>query len=155
MGRYPRFATWCGVAFLGLVVVGQAGGDADPVEIPETIVLGDVTFEHQFHFEALELECGACHHETEAADLDIPHPQYFEDLWIDCTTCHHESRSPGEPQRCSVCHHPNPFDIADETLSPKVVIHRSCWSCHEVGKGKEASSSCGSCHAGGEPDEET
>jgi hypothetical protein len=27
-----------------------------------------------------------------------------------------------------------------------VVIHRSCWECHEVGVGSEASSQCRFCH---------
>lgn len=146
-------ASWCGIACLCLTAVGWVAGAAEPADkgepdVPETIVLGDVTFQHRFHFEDLGLECATCHHETEAAALEMPHPEYFEDLWIDCKTCHHESRSPGEPQECSTCHHPNPFNIADETLSPKVVIHRSCWGCHEVGKGEAASRSCGSCHAG-------
>jgi len=147
MGSCRKIATWCGIAGLSLGLVGWNANTAEPGGIPQTIVLGDVTFEHQFHFEDLELECGACHHETDAPALKMPHPEYFEDLWIDCKTCHHENRS-AEPQKCSACHDPNPFDIADETLSPKVVIHRSCWGCHEVGKGKEASRNCRSCHAG-------
>ena len=95
----------------------------------------------------MELPCEQCHHETNAAELDIPHVEYFEDFWIDCTTCHQADRPVQEAQTCSGCHRDNPFDIADETLSAKVVVHRSCWTCHEVGTGQQASASCASCHA--------
>lgn len=125
----------------------RAGSEKDPGGVPETIELGDVSFPHQFHFDALGVACRDCHHETQAGKLEIPHPEYFEDLWIDCKTCHHESRPTTAPQLCSSCHHDTPFDIADETLSSKVVVHRSCWKCHDVGKGKEASTSCRTCHA--------
>jgi hypothetical protein len=33
-------------------------------------------------------------------------------------------------------------------LSPKVVIHQSCWECHEIGTGEDASRNCKTCHAG-------
>ena len=42
----------------------------------------------------------------------------------------------------------NPRNIADETLSAKVVVHQQCWKCHPVGTGKEASAVCEKCHSG-------
>ena len=126
---------------------GTTGGDEGPA-IPETIEMGDVAFPHALHVDALELSCGQCHHETDAAELNIPHPEYFEDFWIDCATCHQARPSTQGAQTCSSCHRANPFDIADETLSAKVVIHRSCWTCHDVGTGQEASKGCAGCHAG-------
>jgi hypothetical protein len=64
----------------------------------------------------------------------VPHPEYFHDFWIDCSTCHRKKgEAPLEPQACSTCHHERNGDLADETLSAKVVIHKNCWSCHEGG----------------------
>ncbi|MFQ5605012.1 MAG: hypothetical protein ACE5HS_17220 [bacterium] len=51
-------------------------------------------------------------------------------------------------QTCSNCHHTSPANIADETLRSKVVIHKNCWQCHEIGQGAEASANCGFCHSG-------
>lgn len=109
--------------------------------------LGEVEFPHQFHFEDLEVECQTCHHETNATVLKMPHADYFEDFWIDCRICH-KSDSPAvsRPQACSTCHHDSPTDIADETLSAKVVIHKNCWECHELEKGENASRGCSDCH---------
>ncbi len=78
----------------------------------------------------------------------MPHDDYFEDFWIDCKVCHRESGVASEPQRCSNCHHSTPAGIADESLSAKVVIHKSCWGCHESGTGVAASAACSSCHQG-------
>jgi len=122
-------------------------------ETPDVIVspscIGAVSFKHKYHIEEMEIECQQCHHETNAATLDFPHENYFEDFWIDCTICHHKN---GETtlaaQSCSKCHHAQPAGIADETLSAKVVIHKSCWECHETGKGQEASANCKFCHTG-------
>ncbi len=128
------------------VAVGAAmlasGGDE------EVLVLGDVSFPHELHYADLEFECESCHHETKATKLDIPHVEYFEDFWINCAICHRETAAAATPVACSGCHHDSPADIADETLSAKVVIHRSCWECHDVGRGPEASRSCGTCHTG-------
>ena len=107
---------------------------------------GEARFPHEFHFDDLELECGVCHHETAAAKLDIPHQEYFVDFWIRCAICHKDSPVPGEAQSCTECHHDSPTDVADETLSTKVVVHKSCWTCHEVGTGPSASRACKSCH---------
>lgn len=110
--------------------------------------VGEVVFGHALHFEDLGLSCEQCHHETHAAGLSMPHQSYFEDFWIDCATCHTEDSSPTCPQACGSCHHGSPVSIADESLSSKVVIHESCWGCHETGTGAAASSSCQFCHTG-------
>jgi hypothetical protein len=47
---------------------------------------------------------------------------------------------------CDHCHHSNLENIADETLTAKVVIHKSCWNCHLSGNGAEASERCSFCH---------
>jgi hypothetical protein len=118
-----------------------------PSIIRSSSSLGDVAFPHQFHFEVLEFECQTCHHETNATALHMPHEDYFKDFWIDCTICHRKDGSAAsQPQSCSNCHHNSPTDIADETLSSKVVIHKKCWECHELGVGREASQGCSECH---------
>ena len=117
-------------------------------EIVSPSVIGEVSFPHAFHVEELGFECSDCHHETDATRLNMPHEEYFEDFWIDCRTCHREAGPAAEPQSCARCHHASPVSTADETLSAKVVIHRSCWECHDSGTGEEASRGCGFCHAG-------
>ena len=100
-------------------------------------------------FEEFEFECATCHHYINAAKLEFPHENYFDDFWIDCKVCHHESGSAKlTAQSCSNCHHTLPTNIADETLSSKVVIHKNCWECHEVGTAEEASQNCKFCHTG-------
>lgn len=125
---------------------------AVPSQLPEVIVspssVGQVEFLHETHASDLGIECATCHHETDATALDMPHQDYFEDFWIDCETCHRPAAAPASPQPCSACHHASPTTIADESLSAKVVVHRSCWGCHEGGKGQEASRSCRFCHRG-------
>jgi Cytochrome c7 and related cytochrome c len=115
-----------------------------------TVVLasmGPANFPHEKHATEFEIECVKCHHETNAKPLSIPHMEYFNDLWIDCGTCHHKAGAEAlGPQACSSCHHAQNGDIADETLSAKVVIHKNCWSCHEVGQGASASATCKTCH---------
>ena len=107
-------------------------------------------FPHEKHAGELEIACVQCHHETNAGPLSIPHQNYFDDLWIDCGTCHRKAGVPAlEPQACSACHHAGKGDIGDETLSAKVVIHKNCWSCHEVGVGAKASAACKTCHPPG------
>ena len=136
------FAVLLALAALGIVTVG-----ADDAPTPEILQLEDVSFPHQLHFDDFGIECGECHHETNAAKLAIPHPSYFEDFWIDCQICHHTQSTLRQPQKCSSCHPDAPFNTADETLSAKVAIHQSCWSCHEIGKATEASVNCAICHA--------
>ena len=133
------------------VVVGQTVEDRclsppPPAVIVSPASVGEVAFPHQLHIEDFEIPCADCHHETEASKLQMPHDDYLEDFWIDCTTCHHDSETPACPQSCSACHHGSPHTIADETLSSKVVVHKSCWGCHEVATGSQASSNCGACH---------
>jgi hypothetical protein len=110
---------------------------------------GEANFPHDFHIDDLELACEDCHHETNAARLQMPHDDYFDDFWIDCTICH---KSDGEvsldPQDCGDCHPSTPRNSADETLSVKVVIHQNCWECHDRGTGAEAAENCSFCHDG-------
>lgn len=110
-------------------------------------LIGKAKFDHRFHVEDLTIECKACHHETNASTLRMPHKDYFDDFWIDCTICHKSAGAAAStPQSCSACHHRSPANIADETLSAKVVIHKKCWECHESGRGREASKGCATCH---------
>ena len=117
--------------------------------------VGEVVFKHQAHIQERGIACAECHHQINAKKLATPHPDYFKSSWINCEICHNESGKAGEsgkPARgvyaCSACHRSNPQNIVDETLSAKVVIHRSCWKCHQVGAGKEASKGCELCHSG-------
>jgi len=128
-------------------------GDSQPAEEVATrtapSLMGETIFPHDEHSEELEVECEECHHETNAAPLEFPHPAMFDDFWVDCQICHHpEGAARLEPQACSNCHSATTKDAADETLSAKVVIHKRCWSCHEVGVGEEASDACQDCHTG-------
>lgn len=125
----------------------------DSVDIPEEIIspsyVGEVIFPHLFHYEDLEIECKECHHEINAAKLNIPHEEYFKDFWIDCNICHNgDNSSKMEAHDCSDCHHSQLTNIADETLSAKVVIHENCWTCHDIGRGQDASNNCEVCHSG-------
>ncbi len=83
--------------------------------------------------------------ECNVGDVSFPHKSHFDMMGIECVKCHHEAKSGGNTQSCSNCHH-YPKNYADETMSPKVAIHKSCWSCHKVGTGVEASKSCKKCH---------
>jgi uncharacterized CHY-type Zn-finger protein len=120
---------------------------APPVEPRFSSIMGELVFDHVAHVEDMEIECDECHHETNAVPLDSPHEQYFHDIWIDCGVCHREAGSPErEPQSCYDCHDSKLRDIADERLSPKVILHKNCWACHEAETGAEASESCELCH---------
>ena len=77
------------------------------------ILLGDVAFPHELHYDDLELECVTCHHETSAASLRVPHREYFADSWARCTKCHAEGVEPTASLACGSCHHDSPTDIAD------------------------------------------
>ena len=134
-------------------VILDSPNPKDTLEIPEELIspssVGEVSFPHSFHIEDLEIECQECHHEINAAQLSTPHDEYFNEFWIDCNICHNGNESARmEARACSDCHNAHPHDIADETLCAKVVIHKSCWNCHEVGTGAEASESCEMCHSG-------
>lgn len=125
----------------------------DAREIPEVINIptsvGEVVFKHQAHIKDRGIKCVDCHHQINAKPLNTPHPDYLKSSWINCTTCHSEQGKVKQGvYTCSACHQTNPVNIADETLSAKVVIHKQCWKCHQAGTGKEASASCELCHTG-------
>jgi len=117
-----------------------------PAEIVSPTSVGEVVFPHRKHFEELQFPCTTCHHETRAAVLEMPHPQYFDDFWIDCKVCHQEASAPQAPRACSTCHRSDLSNIADQTSSAKVAVHRSCWTCHASGAGEKATANCGLCH---------
>lgn len=117
-----------------------------PAEIIFHASVGEVTFPHQLHIKEFGVKCVECHHQINANKLITPHPDYLQSSWINCITCHSESGKEQQVYACSKCHRSNPKNIADETLSAKVVIHKSCGKCHPAGAGKGASMSCGKCH---------
>jgi c(7)-type cytochrome triheme protein len=109
--------------------------------------VGNVIFPHDFHVTGVKMECVECHHQIHAVELDTPHPDYLESSWISCQACHNpKSASDQVYYQCGECHHTNPNNIADETLSSKVVVHKSCWKCHDTRTGVEASQGCVDCH---------
>lgn len=141
------------------VIKTPSGAVQDTVSSPQELSMpaviispssaGEVSFPHQLHYEDFEVECKTCHHEINASKLKFPHEDYFNDFWIDCKICHNESGTATlKAKPCSKCHHKYPTSIADETLSSKVVIHKSCWECHEIGTGAEATTNCKLCHSG-------
>lgn len=118
-----------------------------PGEITYTSSVGNVLFPHNMHVNDLELECAECHHQIHAMELDTPHPDYMTSSWVSCKICHNTDSVKREKYyKCSDCHLTNSEDIADETLSSKVVTHKNCWNCHETGTGVEASQGCAECH---------
>jgi hypothetical protein len=135
-----------------VVLVPTAALAEDPAtSVPPNIVspssVGEVVFPHLKHVQEYNLECVTCHHETRAAALDMPHPQYFNDFWIDCKICHQSAEGAAlGPAPCSKCHPSSPRNVADQTVSSKVAIHRSCWVCHEPGSGEKATATCSLCH---------
>lgn len=142
----PFLVLGLAVVVFGSAAQGAQQDQAAPV-IKSPSSVGEVVFPHELHFDGLEIECKTCHHEINAEKLNIPHEGYFDDFWIDCRICHgtHEGKMT-QAQACSNCHHDSPTDIADETLSAKVVIHKNCWECHDVETGEQASNSCRICH---------
>jgi hypothetical protein len=127
--------------------------NSEPAAIPAERIfpstVGEVTFHHEMHYKDLAIKCVECHHSIDAKVLATPHPEYLKSSSIKCEICH--SASAGLKQNvytCSACHSTNPADIADETLSAKVVVHKQCWKCHQVGTGRDASVACKKCHAG-------
>lgn len=129
----------------------QSGSAAEILDMPDEITykssVGDVVFPHKVHVKDMKLECAECHHQIHAMDLDTPHPDYMESSWISCKICHNtNSQNRKKYYKCSDCHHSDLDDISDETLSSKVVTHKSCWNCHETGTGVEASKGCVECH---------
>ena len=127
--------------------VSPAVIDGMPDEIIIESSVGNVLFPHKVHVEDIAVECVECHHQIHAMDLDTPHADYLTSSWINCQICHStDSETKEKYYKCSDCHHSDPNDIADETLSSKVVIHKNCWSCHATGTGVEASKGCVDCH---------
>ncbi len=117
-------------------------------DIPDEITIessvGNVLFPHKVH---MRFGCKACHHQIHAKELDTPHPDYLTSSWINCQDCHDAgSKTTRNNYKCSECHHSEPKNIADETLSSKVVVHKSCWKCHKSGTGVKASEGCSTCH---------
>lgn len=138
-------------AFL-LLCAGPAIG-AESLAIPPEMTfpssVGAVTFKHQAHIQDRAIGCPECHHQIDAKKLTTPHPDYFKSSWINCEICHNDSaKTKRKAYACSGCHPTNPAHIADETLSAKVVVHRQCWKCHQVGTGVDASKGCELCHSG-------
>ena len=115
-----------------------------PDEIIFESSVGNVLFPHKAH---LKKKCASCHHQIHAQQLTTPHEEYLTSSRIHCKTCHTaNSEYTGKYYKCSYCHHSEPENIADETLSSKVVVHKICWQCHETGTGVEASEGCIECH---------
>lgn len=145
--------TGSGLAALGFAFVvavsvwagtARAAGPAMPAEIVFPSAIGEVRFPHRAH---LKKKCVRCHHSIHADSLETPHDSYLDSSWIHCQTCHDSNpERSGKYYKCSECHHAAPENIADETLSSKVVIHKSCWQCHEAGTGAQASQACNQCH---------
>ena len=153
-----KFHVWMGVILLLAVALQCYGQDTKPagsppvtVELPKDITLesaaGEVVLPHDVHVKDKKLKCPMCHHQIHAGDLDTPHPDYLDSSLSSCQTCHNTNPENSKKYyKCSLCHHSEPADISDETLSSKVVIHKSCWKCHEAGTGVEASRGCSNCH---------
>ena len=144
------FAAVISAIFLLAVNLPAAGSAVEiPAEKKFPSSAGEVTFHHQMHIKDLGIKCLECHHSIDAKPLKTPHPDYFKSSSIKCANCHSESDATKEnAYTCSGCHRTNPVNIADETLSAKVVIHKQCWKCHAVGTGKESSKGCEKCHSG-------
>jgi hypothetical protein len=124
-----------------------------PNEITYSSSVGDVVFPHKVH---VKMGCKKCHHQIHAEALDTPHEDYLESSWINCQICHGaDSATRSKYYKCSECHQSEVENIADETLSSKVVVHKSCWECHKTGTGVAASESCHDCHLRDEQDAET
>jgi len=136
-----------------LLVAASLPANSAPVDVPPERIfpssVGEVVFHHQMHIKDLSIKCVDCHHQINAKKLSTPHPDYFKSSSVKCEICHDESEKiKQKAYTCSVCHHTNPVNIADETLSAKVVIHKQCWKCHAVSTGKDASKGCEKCHSG-------
>ena len=140
------------VSAILLVFAGSPARAADMAGPSERVfpsTVGEVVFHHEMHTNSLSIKCVECHHQINAKPLNTPHPDYFKSSWINCAICHNESgKLKQTAYSCSACHHASPVNIADETLSTKVVIHKQCWRCHPVGTGKDASTGCEKCHSG-------
>jgi hypothetical protein len=119
-------------------------GSGIPAEIKFGSAVGEVVFQHQKHLGDRSINCVECHHQINAKTLKSPHPEYLTSTAVNCQTCHKDRET--TVYSCSQCHDAKRRDIADETLSAKVVIHKQCRKCHDVGTGQDASKSCALCH---------
>jgi hypothetical protein len=115
-----------------------------PSQIRFASAVGDVVFLHESHFKDRGIPCVQCHHQINAKVLNTPHPEYLKLSTVNCQVCHKETER--TVYSCTECHDAKRRDIADETLSAKVVIHKQCQTCHSVGIGKDASTACLLCH---------
>ncbi len=115
----------------------------EPCDIHFELNFGDVCFPHKVH---RKLGCGECHHQFPAVKLETPHPEYLTSSWHSCSSCHASEERPRRYQACVDCHLEHPDNIADETPSAKVALHKNCWKCHESGVGVDASQGCVDCH---------
>ena len=137
------------VLLLATSLPANSDSAAMPAERNFPSSVGEVTFHHQMHIQAFAIKCVDCHHSINAKKLNTPHADYVKSSAIKCEICHNESgKVTQKAYTCSGCHRANPTNIADETLSAKVVTHKQCWKCHAVSTGKEASTGCEKCHSG-------
>ncbi len=137
------------ILLLAATLPAQSDTGGIPAEKHFPSSVGEVIFHHEMHIKDLGIKCVECHHSIDAKKLVTPHPDYFKSSSIKCEICHSEANAKKQnAYKCSGCHGTNPMSIADETLSAKVVVHKQCWKCHQVGTGKEASVGCGKCHTG-------
>jgi uncharacterized CHY-type Zn-finger protein len=127
----------------------KAGGGGIPAQIRFASSVGEVVFQHEMHFKDRGIACVQCHHQINAKKLSTPHPDYLKSSTVNCQICHKEFAE--TRYSCSQCHDAKRRDIADETLSAKVVVHKQCQTCHSVGTGKDASSACALCHGPQKP----
>jgi hypothetical protein len=127
--------------------ISNSEGGGIPSQIRFASAVGDVVFQHEMHFKDRGIACVQCHHQINAKKLNTPHPEYLKSSAVNCQVCHKESEQ--TVYSCTGCHDAKRRDIADETLSAKVVIHKQCQTCHNVGTGKDASNACLLCHAPG------
>jgi hypothetical protein len=147
MSKYLAALTFA--VLLVASIPAKSGGAVGPPERVFPSTVGEVVFHHEMHTRDLSIKCVECHHQINAKQLTTPHPDYFKSSWINCAICHNEAGALKQSgYSCSACHHAKPLNIADETLSTKVVIHKQCWRCHAVGTGKDASKGCEKCHSG-------
>jgi len=108
-------------------------------------------FPHQEHVTRHNLECVECITRPTRLRLDTPHDAYLAGNGIECQVCHQGRSLPREPQALLQPVNPvTPTDVADETLSAKVVIHRTCWRCHPMREGVLAPS-LRQLHGGSKP----
>lgn len=143
-------ALWLAAA--GATVQQGAPGPEPPELLRLPAPDGEVVFPHRAHTDDFGVECKVCHHELNARPLNTPHEGYLSDVEIDCQGCHGGQAGTDRPVlACSRCHQGSAASRGHQTLSAKAAIHQSCWACHEVRTGAQASKACPTCHAGGAP----